>query len=131
MLAYFAQIRFVHILSVVLSGSLFSLRGLMMLAGSQQVYHPLLRRSSYLIDTALLAAGVTLAWMLHQYPFVQAWLTVKVVLLAVYIVLGVFALRRGHSRATRAGFYFAALAVYLFIVSVAITHDPWGAVAIL
>ncbi|MGH8042435.1 MAG: SirB2 family protein [Rudaea sp.] len=131
MLAYFAQIKFVHILCVILSGSVFTLRGLMMLAGSEQVYHPLLRRTSYLIDTTLLAAGVTLAWMLHQYPFVHAWLTVKVVLLAVYIVLGVFALRRGRSRATRAGFYLAALAVFLFIVSVAITHDPWGVFAIL
>lgn len=37
-------------------------------------------------------------------------------MLPVYIVLGVFALRRGR---TRAAFLLAALAVYLFIISVA------------
>lgn len=129
LIAFYPQIKFLHIACVVLSGSVFTLRGLMMLAGSRWVYHPVLKRGSYLIDTTLLAAGITLAVMLHQYPFVQAWLTAKVLLLVVYIVLGVFALRRGHSRASRAAYFAAALAVYLFIVSIALTHDPRGVFA--
>ncbi|MBS0486399.1 MAG: SirB2 family protein [Proteobacteria bacterium] len=126
LIAFYPQIKFLHIACVVLSGSLFTLRGIMMLAGSQWVYHPILKHGSYLIDSTLLAAGITLAVMLHQYPFVQAWLTAKVLLLVVYIVFGVFALRRGATRARRAGFFIAALAVYLFIVSIAMTHDARG-----
>lgn len=126
LVAFYPQVKFIHITCVILSGSLFALRGVMMLAGSSWVYHPLLRRASYVIDTTLLVAGITLAVMLHQYPFVQAWLTAKVLLLVVYIVLGVFALRRGRSRATRAGYFVGALAVYLFIVSIAIAHDARG-----
>lgn len=126
LIAFYPQIKFVHIACVVLSGSVFTLRGLMMLAGSRWVYHPVLKRGSYLIDTTLLAAGIALAVMLHQYPFVQAWLTAKVLLLVIYIVLGVFALRRGATHAHRAGFFIAALAVYLFIVSIALAHDPRG-----
>ena len=126
LIAFYPQIKFIHIACVVLSGSLFALRGMMMLAGSQWVYHPLLRRGSYLIDTTLLTAGIALAVILHQYPFVQAWLTAKVVLLVVYIVLGVFALRRGRSHGSRAAFFVTALAVYLFIVSIAMAHDPRG-----
>jgi uncharacterized membrane protein SirB2 len=38
----------------------------------------------------------------------------------------VFALRRGRSRASRAACFVAALAVFLFIVSIAIAHDPRG-----
>jgi uncharacterized membrane protein SirB2 len=79
------------------------------------------------IDSLLLAAAIALTTIIHQYPFVQAWLTVKVVLLVVYIVLGVFALRRGRTRAIRAGFFAAAMIVFLFIVSVARAHDPLGA----
>lgn len=124
--AYYPQIKLVHISCVVLSGSLFALRGTMMLAGSQWTYHPILRRGSYLIDTTLLTAGVLLTLILHQYPFVQAWLTAKVLLLVIYIALGVFALRRGRTRASRAAFFVAAFAVYLFIVSIAIAHDPRG-----
>jgi uncharacterized membrane protein SirB2 len=91
-----------------------------------RVYHPALKYLSYLIDTTLLTAAVLLTLILHQYPFVQSWLTAKVLLLVVYIVLGVFALRRGRSRASRAVYFVAALAVFLFIVSIAIAHDPRG-----
>lgn len=130
MLAFYPQIKFVHILCVVLSGSLFTLRGVMMLVQSRYTYHAILRATSYVIDTTLLASAVLLVLMLHQYPFVQAWLTVKVLLLVVYIVLGVFALRRGRTRMARAGFFIAALAVFAFIISVAITHDPRGVLAL-
>ena len=129
MLAFYPQIKFIHILCVMLSGSLFTLRGVMMLAQSRFTYHAVLRMSSYVIDTTLLTSAVLLVLMLHQYPFVQAWLTVKVVLLVVYIVLGVFALRRGRTRAVRTGFFIAALVVFAFIISVAITHNPRGVFA--
>ncbi|MBS0569962.1 MAG: SirB2 family protein [Proteobacteria bacterium] len=126
MAAHYLLIKSIHIWCVALSGSLFTLRGMMMLGGSVRVYHPALKYLSYLIDTTLLTAAVLLTLIIHQYPFVQSWLTAKVLLLVVYIVLGVFALRRGRSRSGRAGFFVAALAVYLFIVSIAIAHDPWG-----
>lgn len=126
LVAFYPQIKFVHIACVVLSGSLFALRGGMMLGGSEHVYHPALRYLSYLIDTTLLGAAVLLTLILHQYPFVQSWLTAKVLLLVVYIVLGVFALRRGYSRASRTAYFAAALAVFAFIVSIAVAHDPLG-----
>jgi uncharacterized membrane protein SirB2 len=126
MIEYYAQIKLTHIVCVILSGGLFSLRGIYMLAGSGTANHWALRMLSYVIDTMLLAAALTLVAMLGQYPFVQSWLTVKVLLLIVYIVLGVFALRRGRTRTVRAVCFTAALAVYLFIVSVALTHHPLG-----
>jgi uncharacterized membrane protein SirB2 len=97
-----------------------------MLAGSTYANHQLLSRLSYAIDTTLLAAAIALMIIIHQYPFVQSWLTVKVLLLPLYVALGIFALRRGRTRFTRTGFLAAALTVYAFIVSVAVTHDPRG-----
>ena len=126
MIEFYPQIKFVHVLFVILSGSLFALRGMMMLAGSRFTNHAALRYLSYTIDTMLLTAALMLVTILHQYPFVQAWLTVKVLLLVVYIVLGVFALRRGRTRGARAVCYLAALFVYVFIVGVALAHDPRG-----
>ena len=129
MIEFYAQIKFAHVLCVILSGALFATRGAMMLAGSRLSNHGVLRYASYAIDTALLSAALMLVSILQQYPFVQAWLTVKVLLLILYIVLGVFALRRGHTRKARAGYFAAALAVYLFIGSVAVAHDPRGVFA--
>jgi len=116
---------------VILSGSLFALRGSMMLAGWRAANHVAMRYLSYAIDTTLLAAALLLVSILHQYPFVQAWLTVKVLALVLYVVLGVRALRRGRTRRQRAVSFVAALAVYLFIVSVAVEHSPWGILAYL
>ena len=69
--------------------------------------------------------------MLHQYPFVHSWLTVKVVLLVVYIVLGSFALKRARKPATRLVTWLAALAIFGFIVSVARAHHPLGVLRVL
>jgi uncharacterized membrane protein SirB2 len=127
MIEFYPDIKFVHVLCVVLSGSLFAIRGAMRMLDWRYANHAVLRYASYAIDTTLLTAALMLVTLLHQYPFVQAWLTVKVLLLVVYIVLGTLALKRGGTRGMRAISYAAALAVFLFIVSVAHAHDPWGA----
>ncbi|HVT31499.1 MAG TPA: SirB2 family protein [Rhodanobacteraceae bacterium] len=131
MIEFYPDIKFVHVLCVVLSGSLFALRGGMRMFGWSHANHAALRYASYAIDTTLLTAALMLVTLLHQYPFVQAWLTVKVLFLVVYVVLGSIALKRGRTSGIRAASYGAALVVYLFIVSVAHTHDPWGAMSAL
>lgn len=131
MMVFYLQIKWVHILCVILSGSLFALRGMLVLNRSRYGNHPVLRWLSYAIDTTLLTAALMLVTILHQYPFVQAWLTVKVLLLVVYIVLGVYTLRRAQTHTARVACFCSALAVYLFIASVAYTHDPLGILGLL
>jgi len=126
MIEFYSDIRWVHVCAVIASGTLFALRGAGVLAGARWPMWAPLRYLTYTIDTVLLTAALMLVTILHQYPFVQAWLTVKVLLLVVYIVLGTFALRRAPTRKGRALFYCAALAVYLFIASVARAHAPLG-----
>jgi uncharacterized membrane protein SirB2 len=63
-----------------------------------------------------------MAVLLRQLPGVSPWLGAKIVALAIYVALGTVALRR-----RRAGAWVAALAVFFYIVAVALTHDalPW------
>jgi uncharacterized membrane protein SirB2 len=129
MLEFHAQIKWVHIAAVIVSGSLFALRGAGTLAGAGWPMWAPLRYLSYTIDTVLLTAALMLATLLHQYPFVHAWLTVKVCLLVVYIVLGSLALKRARTHQARAWCYAASLAVFLFIVSIARAHHPLGVFA--
>ena len=126
MIEFYAQIKWVHVAAVICSGLLFALRGGAVLAGARWAMAAPLRYLSYTIDTVLLTAALMLATVLHQYPFVQGWLTVKVLLLVVYIVLGSVALKRGKTPAVRLYCYLAAVAVYLFIASVARAHSPLG-----
>ncbi len=124
---YYNEIKWLHIACVALSGSLFTLRGLLMMCGgSQLANHRHLARVSYVIDTILLAAAVLLTIIIHQYPVANAWLSVKLLLLIVYVFLGIHALRRGKTRLRRSACFVAALLVYGFIISVAVTHNPRG-----
>ena len=129
MIEFYAQIKWVHVAAVIASGSLFMLRGAGVLARMRWPMWAPLRYLTYTVDTVLLTAALMLATILHQYPFVNSWLTAKVCLLAAYIVLGTFALRRGRTPRVRAVCYVAALLVYLFIVSVARAHHPLGILA--
>lgn len=126
MIQFYPHFKHLHMLAVVLSGLLFLARGVGVQLGARWSMAAPVRFTSYAIDTVLLLSAIALAVMLGQYPFVHGWLTVKVLLLVVYIVLGVFALKRGRTRGARLGFLIAALAVYAFIISVARTHHPLG-----
>src|SRR5690349_21426504 len=131
MIEFYPDIKWVHVCAVILSGTLFALRGAGVLAGMRWPMWAPLRYLTYTIDTVLLTAALMLATILHQYPFVHPWLTVKVTLLVVYIVLGTFALKRAATFEARLGFYLAALAVFLFIASVARAHHPLGILGLL
>jgi len=126
MIEFYPDIKWVHVGAVTANGMLFALRGAGVLAGARWPMWAPLRYLTYTVDTVLLTAALMLVTILHQYPFVQAWLTVKVLLLVVYVGLGTFALKRAATPRGRAICYVAALAVFLFIASVARGHHPLG-----
>jgi uncharacterized membrane protein SirB2 len=109
-----------------MSLALFLFRGALMFADSKWLKYPLVRFTPHVVDTLLLTSALWLMTLVRQYPFVQAWLTVKVVLLVVYIVLGTFALKRGRTKFQRGVYFVLAVLVFLFMVSVARLHQPLG-----
>jgi uncharacterized membrane protein SirB2 len=126
---FYLEIRLVHITAVMLSGGLFLLRGLALNAGADWAMAPPVRVLGHTIDIVLLTAALMLMTIVRQYPGTDGWLTMKVALLVVYVVLGSFALKRGKTRAIRIGCFVAALLVFGFIVSIARAHDPLGILA--
>jgi len=123
---FYPQIKWVHIVAVLCSGSLFFVRGLLLLNNMKIAMTPIVRYLSYGIDTVLLTAALMLATMLPSAMFANGWLLEKIILLVVYIVLGSFALKRGRSRKSRAMFFIAAVSVFAFMISVARAHHPAG-----
>jgi len=125
-MSYFA-IRDVHITCVTISISLFVLRATLQLAGIDWRRWKLLRFLPHLVDTVLLSSAIWLACLLHQYPFVNAWLTAKFLALVVYVLLGRQALQVGTQTLRRALFFGAAVLSVSYIVGVALTHSAsWG-----
>lgn len=116
----------VHVTAVLLSFSLFLVRGGLMFANVPWRQHAVLRIAPHVIDTILLTSALFLATLIQQYPFAHAWLTVKVLALVAYIALGSLALKRAATTSARAVFFALAVLTFLFIVSVARAHHPLG-----
>ena len=116
----------IHVAAVCLSGSFFLLRGMWMIQENTLLEKKIVRIAPHVIDTALLISGVVLAVLAQQYPGIDSWLTVKALALIAYIVLGVFALRRGKTKTARVSYLIAAIASFGFMVSVSLTRSPLG-----
>lgn len=127
MIEFYPQIKHAHIGLALLSGTLFALRGLLLLSGVRWADAAPLRYLSYAIDTALLTAALMLLTILPAGLYANGWLAMKVALIVAYVVLGVFALRRGRTRGVRAACYVAALLVFAQVYFIARAHHPLGA----
>ena len=119
----YLALKHLHITFAALSGSFFLLRGVWMLLDSPLLQRRWVKVVPHVVDTLLLTSALGLVFWSGQYPFVQAWLTAKVLALVVYIVLGTVALKRGKTRGVRAFALLAALATFAYIVAVALTRD--------
>lgn len=127
MIEYYVQIKMVHVGAALLSGSLFLVRGLLVLGGMPSGALVLsLRYLSYVVDTVLLTAALMLVSVLPHALFANGWLTAKLALLVPYIVLGSFALRRARSPRVRWTTFGLALAAFALMLSIARSHDPLG-----
>lgn len=111
-----------HIATALLSLAGFVTRGVWMLRGSERLRARWVRIAPHFVDTVLLGSGIGLVLAFRLYPTEQPWLAAKLTALAVYVVLGTIALKRGRTRGARAGALGAALAVFFYILAVAVTH---------
>ncbi len=116
-------LKHLHVSCVILSGLGFFVRGVLMLKASPWLNSRLARTLPHVVDTLLLGSAITMAVMSGQYPFAQPWLTAKFFGLLAYIFLGSLALKRGRTRAQRAGFFVLALLAFAYIVAVALTRQ--------
>jgi uncharacterized membrane protein SirB2 len=121
----YSLLKQLHLATIVLTLALFVLRGAWMMGNSPRLQARWVRIVPHVNDSLLLASGIGLAVLIRQYPLVNGWLTAKFFALIFYIALGTFALKRGKTRGQRIAAWFAALLVFGYIASVAVTHDAF------
>lgn len=122
----YIAVKYVHVISVVLSVCGFFVRGLLMMRESPMLGARWVRVLPHINDTVLLVAALSLAAMSGQYPFVADWVTAKIFGVIAYIILGALALRAASTRRMRIACWIASLAVFGWIASVALTRHPAG-----
>ncbi|MGM9488444.1 SirB2 family protein [Ideonella sp. YS5] len=122
----YALVKLVHQSAVALSISGFFVRGLGALGDAAWVKSRAAKTLPHVVDSVLLLSALTLAWLLRLHPGNAPWLLAKIIGLVLYIGLGMLALKPGRPWALRAAAWLGALAVFGWIVSVALTKNPMG-----
>ena len=117
-------VKTIHVTTVTLTGTFFALRYYWMITRPALLQKGWVKRLPVIIDTTLLASGITMAIMSQQYPGVAPWLTVKLTALLIYIIAGSIALKRGPTKHIRIYVGIFALSTLAYIISVALTRNP-------
>jgi uncharacterized membrane protein SirB2 len=125
-LAWVPPLRQAHLALVGASGALFVLRGLGALATARWPQQRALRIGSIVIDSLLLAVGVTLWAVLQLNPVRDHWLAAKLVWLLLYIALGRVALKPARSKLARGAAFGVALTLFATLLSVGWMRDALG-----
>lgn len=120
----YALLKMIHVSSVILSYSLFFLRGVWLIWDSTNLRQRWVKILPHIVDTVLLTSAVFLAMTIQQNPLQDSWLTAKVAGLLLYIALGMVAIRFGKTRRTKIIAWVAAQCVFIYIVLVAVTKSP-------
>ncbi|GLT16708.1 hypothetical protein GCM10007938_04840 [Vibrio zhanjiangensis] len=115
-----------HLLTVVLSATLLSLRYGLMMANSGLLEKKFFKVFPHINDTCLLLSGIGLVFITGFIPFTPAapWLSEKITCVLAYIALGFFALKLGKNKLLRTFAFFGALGWLAMAGKMAVTKVP-------
>lgn len=120
----YLAIKTLHLTTVCITAVLFLTRFFWMLSESPRRNASWVKIVPHVNDSLLLISGITLAVMLGQYPLAQAWLTMKLLAVLVYIVLGSIALKRGRTLHQRLTAGILGIVCFGYILIVALYRQP-------
>ncbi len=115
-------IKYLHIGCVVLSFTGFMIRSLYLLFRPEKLSQAWLKYPPHLVETGLLLSALAMLPMLGQYPFVDHWLTAKLVAMFLYIGFAGYALHSARSMATKLTFVLLSLSLFIYIIGAALHH---------
>ncbi len=122
-------LKYVHILCVAVSFSLFFVRGLWMM----KVYPPATERwvkiLPHVVDALLLASAIGMVAIspLVRWPL---WIQAKIALLVVFAALAIASFRLGRGRLIKGSIWLVAALLFLYITTVAVLKQPSGILAL-
>ena len=117
------MIKLIHMSTAFISISFFLVRGVWVFRESPMMNKKWVKILPHVNDTILLTTATLLALSLQQYPYVDAWLTAKFTALIVYIVFGMYALKRAKEMKNKVLFFILALLTFSYIVGVALNRS--------
>jgi len=123
-IALFNIVKSVHMITITVTIIGFILRGIWMIKESPLLKAKLVKILPHANDTILLISAIWAGALIGQYPFVNGWLTAKILGAIAYIILGAVALTYGRTRQIRIYAFIGALICFAYVILVAAKRNP-------
>lgn len=116
-------LKLVHILCVLISGTLFIYRYVRLSTKPEQALAKALKVVPHINDTVLLASAIGMLSLIGLNPFTTPWLLAKILALAGYVLLGTVCMRSRPGSRRQTVSFVAAISVFAYIVLVGISKQ--------
>lgn len=122
----YTSMKHIHLLAIALSVLFLTVRYILMMMDSSLLQKKFFKVTPHIVDTILLASGISLIFITGFIPFTAAgaWLTEKITCVLVYIALGFVALKLGRTKLIRSVAFFGALGWLYWAAHLAMTKVP-------
>lgn len=114
----------IHLTTIVLSVVSLLLRYLLNVMQSPMLQKKWLKILPHIVDSVLLASAVSLCVLLEQYPFVDGWVTEKLLALVMYVFMASLALKLGKTPFIRGMGLVGALSWITYAGIIAVSKQP-------
>lgn len=115
----------IHLATIVITLALFLLRGVWRLTDSPKLNQKWVKIAPHINDTILLASAIGMLIVANLNPLDHGWIMAKILALLAYVVLGTIALKRGKTPLARNLAFVGALAVFAYMIAVAVSKQAW------
>ena len=116
----------IHASLALISVTGFVLRWTWRMQQSRWAFTRAARVIPHVVDTLLLVSAFAMIALADQVPVGMNWVSAKIAGLVLYILLGVIAMRSAPVKSRSVPAFVAAVLVFCWIVSVAVSKSPLG-----
>ncbi|GGI72419.1 SirB2 family protein [Shewanella gelidii] len=116
----YPYVKHLHLTLVAISVLFFIVRFVLHMRQAAVMERKVMKIAPHVIDTFMLLSGLTLCFLILQYPFVDAWLTEKIIGVAAYILLGVMAMHPNKNKLYKVFAFFGAMGWIVYIAKIAV-----------
>ncbi|WP_372872264.1 SirB2 family protein [Shewanella sp.] len=113
-------VKHLHLTLIAVSVLLFCVRFVLKLKGSALLEKKLVKIGPHIVDTFLLLSGLSLCFLIKQYPFVDPWLTEKIMAVVAYILLAFMAMKSNRNIFFRIFAFLGAIAWVVYAAKMAV-----------
>ncbi|WP_340676688.1 SirB2 family protein [Paraglaciecola sp.] len=121
----YEAVKHLHLSAMLLSVLFFIFRFVLTLKTSPMLQKKWLKIAPHIVDTMWLLSAISLCVTLQQYPFVDAWVTEKLLAFVMYMLMVTIALKLAKTNLMRFIGLLGALSWLAYAGMVAVTKHPY------